>query len=309
MVSSAKSRRELKEPDETMEFSLSTHLFLFQELDESIVSLFPKFRFFSAELWAMPPHFPYGDAGAAGRISSLLARYGIRVASLHAPLYPDVRTYKKDRWYSLSSEDEAHRQASVSATAAAGTWLSRNGGGILVLHTGFPAENWYPRKWGSFLGSLNELLVAVPGNVRFAVENTPVPSGRVEVVMDIADRYPEERVGVCLDLGHAHIEGDVRDAIRESAPRLIHVHASDNDGDRDDHLVPGRGGIPWKGVFETLRETGFPGPLTVELRDQTRGDHPEYSTFEEILSECRGTLACFTGEGGQTRRWTNGKSG
>ena len=292
-----------------MEFSLSTHLFVFQELDESIVSLFPKFGFFSAELWAMPPHFPYGDAGAAGRISSLLARHGIRVASLHAPLYPDVRSYRKDRWYSLSSEDEPHRRLSVNAVAIAGRWLANQGGGTLVLHTGFPAENWYPRKWGAFLGSLNELLETVPGNVRFAVENTPVPSGRVEVVMDIADQYPEERVGVCLDLGHAHIEGDVRSAIRESAPRLIHVHASDNNGDQDDHLVPGRGGIPWTGVFETLRETGFSGPFTVELRDHTRGDHPEYGTFEEILSECRGALARFTGEGGQICRWTNGKSG
>ena len=292
-----------------MEFSLSTHLFVFHELDESIVSLFPKFGFFSAELWAMPPHFPYGDAGAAGRISSLLARHGIRVASLHAPLYPDVRTYRKDRWYSLSSEDEPHRRLSVNAVAKAGGWLANHGGGTLVLHTGFPLENWYPRRWGSFLGSLNELLDAVPGNVRFAVENTPIPSGRVEIVMDIVARYPEDRVGVCLDLGHAHIEGDVGNALRESAPRLIHVHASDNHGDRDDHLVPGRGGIPWKEVFAQLREIGFPGPFTVELRDTTGGDDPHDRSFEEILGECRSALASFQGEGGPPGRWTNGQSG
>jgi sugar phosphate isomerase/epimerase len=186
----------------------------------------------------------------------------------------------------------------VGAAAAAGTWLARNGGGTLVLHTGFPLENWYPRRWGAFLGSLNELLDTVPGNVRFAVENTPIPSGRVEIVMDIVARYPEDRVGVCLDLGHAHIGGDVGNAIRESAPRLIHVHASDNHGDRDDHLVPGRGGIPWKEVFAQLREIGFPGPFTVELRDTTRGDDPHDRSFEEILGECRSALASFQGEGG-----------
>jgi len=292
-----------------METSLSTHLFVFRDLDESIVSLFPKFGFLTAELWAMPPHFPYADPGAAREISSLLARHGVRVASLHAPLYPDVRSYKKDRWYSLSSEDESHRRESVGAVAAAGTWLARNGGGTLVLHTGFPLENWYPRRWGAFLGSLNELLDAVPGNVRFAVENTPIPSGRVEIVMDIVARYPEERVGVCLDLGHAHIEGDVGNAIRESAPRLIHVHASDNHGDEDDHLVPGRGGIPWKEVYALLREIGFPGPFTVELRDTTGGDDPHDRSFEEILGECRSALASFQGEGGPPDRWTNGQSG
>jgi sugar phosphate isomerase/epimerase len=267
-----------------MDFSLSTHLFVFRELDESIVSLFPQFGFSFAELWAMPPHFPYGDPGASEKIVSLLARHEVRVTSLHAPLYPDVRSYKKDRWYSLSSEDEQHRRLSVGATAAAGTWLARNGGGTLVLH-------------GAFLGSLNELLVEVPGNVRFAVENTPLPSGRVEIVMDIADRYPADRVGTCLDLGHANIEDGVQKAIRESAPRLIHVHASDNHGERDDHLVPGRGSIAWNEVFTGLREIDFPGPFTVELRDYTRGDDPQYTSFEEILGECCSVLEQFAGEG------------
>jgi sugar phosphate isomerase/epimerase len=297
MVLSRKFCRELKEAAKKMDFSLSTHLFVFRELDESIVSLFPRFGFSSAELWAMPPHFPYDDPVASGEVITLLARHEVRVASLHAPLYPDVRTYKKDRWYSLSSEDEQHRRVSVGATAAAGTWLARNGGGTLVLHTGFPTESWYPKRWGAFLGSLNELLVEVPGNVRFAVENTHLPSGRVEIVMDIAVRYPENRVGVCLDLGHANIGGDVRDAIRDSAPRLIHVHASDNLGERDDHLVPGRGSIAWNEVFAGLRKIGFTGPFTVELRDYTRGDDPRYGSFGEILGECCSVLKQFAGEG------------
>lgn len=114
--------------------------------------------------------------------------------------------------------------------------------------------------------------------------------------MDIVDRYPEDRVGVCLDLGHANIEGDVRKAIRESAPRLIHVHASDNHGERDDHLVPGRGSIAWDEVFAGLREIGFTGPFTVELRDYTRGDDPLHGSFEEILGECCSALKRFAGE-------------
>lgn len=266
-------------------------------MDESIVSLFPRFGFFFAELWAMPPHFPYADPLASGRIASLLARHGVRIASLHAPLYPDVRSYRKDRWYSLSSEDETHRVESVRVTASAGQWLSRNGGGTLVLHTGFPAENWYPKRWGAFLGSLNELLGEVPENVRFAVENTPIPSGRVEIVMDVASRYPANRVGACLDLGHANIGDGVGKAIRESSSRLIHVHASDNHGERDEHLVPGRGAIPWEEVFAALREIDFPGPFTLELADSTGGDDPRYHSFEEMLGDCRDALNRFESEG------------
>ncbi len=273
-----------------MEISLSTHLFAFNPLDEAVAALFPRFGFSAAELWAMPPHFPFGDFVSADRITELLASKGVRVASVHAPLYPDVRTYKEDRWYSLSSEEDEHRRSSVSATAQAGNWLSHHGGGTLVVHTTFPAENWYPGRWAAFLSSMSELLSLVPENVRFAVENTPLSSGRTEIVLDVVNRYPPGRVGVCLDLGHANIQENVLNAIRATSDRLIHVHASDNHADRDEHLVPGRGSILWEEVFDALREVGFDGPFTVELRDYTRGDDPPYRSFEEILEECRHAL-------------------
>jgi len=273
-----------------MDISLSTHLFVFHPLDDGILSLFPRHGYPLTELWAMPPHFPYRDGGAADAIAEGLSRNGVRVASLHAPLYPDVRTYKKDRWYSLSSTDEAHRRDSVEATACAAGWLGRYGGGTVVLHTGFPPAQWYPHRWGAFLSSLNELVDDVPANVRFAVENTPVDSGQVDVILDIVDRYPAGRVGVCLDLGHANIQENALNAVRAAGRRLIHVHASDNHGAEDDHLVPGKGSIPWSRVIGALREVGFQGPFTVELRDFTRGENPSYRGFDQILSECRAFL-------------------
>jgi len=273
-----------------VEIALSTHLFLFHDLDDHIASLFPLFGFRGAELWAMPPHFPYAEPEAADRIAASLARRGVSVLALHAPLYPDVRTCRKDRWYSLSSPDEAHRAASVEATAAAGRWLARHGGGVLVLHTSFPAHDWYPGPWMAFLSSLGELCEKVPASVRLAVENTPLPSGRTEIVLDLAARHPAERVGVCLDLGHAHMQEDIPAAVRMLGPRLLHVHAHDNRGDADEHLVLGRGTIPWKQVIAALREADFCGAFSIELRDATRGDDPEYGSFDEMLAECRSAL-------------------
>ncbi len=276
-----------------MEISLSTHLFVHHDIDDYIASLFPRFGFPCAELWAMPPHFPYRDPGAADRIAAILSGRRIRTASLHAPLYPDVRTYRKDRWYSLCSSDEEHRRESVAATADAANWLARHGGGTVVVHTSFPSAEWYPRRWGAFLGSMNELLDRVPGNTRIAVENTPLPSGHVDVILDIVARYPADRVGICLDLGHANIRNDVVSAVRASAPRLIHVHASDNGAEQDDHFVPGRGSIPWARTLDALRDAGFPGPLTIELRDYVRGEAPLYGSFEEQLADCRDALDRF----------------
>jgi len=270
--------------------SLSTHLFVFHPLDDGILSLYPKHGFAFAEIWAMPPHFPYGDPAAADLVAEGMARHGIRVSSLHGPIYPDVRTYKKDRWYSLSSTDEAHRFESVEANRKAAAWLGRNGGGTMVLHTGFPAGDWYPHRWNALLSSLNELVESAPGNVRFAVENTPVDSGRTDVILDVVARFPEDRVGVCIDLGHAHIVESGPGALRAAGGRLIHVHASDNRGDKDEHLVPGKGTIPWSRAVAALRESGFAGAFTVELRDYTRGDDPPYRDFGQMLAETRAAV-------------------
>jgi sugar phosphate isomerase/epimerase len=297
MVLSARHPVKLKEWKESVDVSLSTHLFVFQALDEKIFPLFQEYGYSLAEIWAMPPHFPYRDPDAADRIAEGLGRHGVRVASLHAPLYPDVRTYKKNRWFSLSSPDDPHRAESVEATSKAAGWLARNGGGTVVLHTGFPAGEWYPHRWAAFLSSLNELVEAVPDTVRFAVENTPVDSGRMDIILDIVERYPAERVGVCLDLGHAHIQENTLTAVRAAGGRLIHVHASDNHAAHDDHFVPGRGSIPWERVAAALREIGFQGPFTVELRDYTRGEDPPYRDFGQMLAECRSALDRILGSG------------
>jgi sugar phosphate isomerase/epimerase len=273
-----------------LDVSLSTHLFVFHAMDDAILSLFPEYGFSLAEIWAMPPHFPYGDGPAADRIAERLARHGVRVASLHGPIYPDVRTYKKDRWYSLSSPDEGHRLVSVEANVKAARWLAGRGGGTAVLHTGFPAGDWYPHRWAAFLSSLGEMVEATPDNVLFAVENTPVDSGQTGIIADIVDRFPAERVGACLDVGHANIQETVLGAVQTLGKRLLHVHASDNHGLQDDHLIPGQGTIPWPELIAALKESGFSGAFTVELRDYTHGVNPSYRDFGQILSECRSAL-------------------
>lgn len=269
--------------------SLSTHLFVFSNLSDEILSLFPKYGFSHAEIWAMPPHFSYDET--ADRIAENMARHGIRIASLHGPIYPDIRTYKTEKWYSLGSANAEQRSASVEANQKAALWLARNGGGTVVLHTGFHSENWYPERWYSFLSSLEELVNSTPDNIRFAVENTPVDSGRSDIIHDIVARFPENRVGICIDVGHANIVETAQSAISTAGNRLIHIHASDNHGDKDDHLIPGDGNICWKTVMEELQKINFHGAFTLELRDNTQSDKPTCKDFEHILSNAHAALA------------------
>jgi len=68
------------------------------------------------------------------------------------------------------------------------------------------------------------------------------------------------RCRTMYDTFHANIEEKgLAEAIRRCAPYIIQVHISEND-----RGTPGQGHVDWKTTFDTLREVGYDGWLTVE---------------------------------------------
>jgi D-psicose/D-tagatose/L-ribulose 3-epimerase len=62
------------------------------------------------------------------------------------------------------------------------------------------------------------------------------------------------------DTFHANIEErDIAQTIRACRAETVHVHISEND-----RGIPGSGQVDWKTTFDTLRETGYDGWMTVE---------------------------------------------
>ena len=55
------------------------------------------------------------------------------------------------------------------------------------------------------------------------------------------------------------------DLIRRIGRRLFTTHLHDNFGLRDDHQGAGLGYIDWRGVIPAILETGYRGPLMMEL--------------------------------------------
>ncbi len=63
-----------------------------------------------------------------------------------------------------------------------------------------------------------------------------------------------------FDTFHANIEEkNIADAYRTVGRHLKHVHTCEND-----RGIPGTGHIDWTGVFQSLRESGYDGWLTIE---------------------------------------------
>ena len=62
----------------------------------------------------------------------------------------------------------------------------------------------------------------------------------VDEVLGILDRAGRENLGLLLDVAHLHVSArslgfDAAEFIRRTAPRVVAVHLSDNDGTRDDN--------------------------------------------------------------------------
>ena len=115
--------------------------------------------------------------------------------------------------------------------------------------------------------SLEELSpVAQRYGVRLAIEVIPnelsTPSALVELIESDIDATG---LGICMDVGHARMMGDVVDAIETCSGHVITTHLHDNRGRTDDHLVPGKGVIDWDAATLAFQKVGYDGAWMFEL--------------------------------------------
>lgn len=83
-----------------------------------------------------------------------------------------------------------------------------------------------------------------------------VETGALPTLLNVGKRF--ESIRYCLDIGHAHIDPEhtFQQYVDELAPRVSHLHLTDNYGQTDDHEPPGlHGGIArsnWDYLLTTL---------------------------------------------------------
>lgn len=103
--------------------------------------------------------------------------------------------------------------------------------------------------------------------VEIALENGSTLA-HMRYIIQVCAILSTSSLGICVDTGHANL-GDLGAplAVRMAGHRLYTTHLHDNLGERDDHLPPGRGVIPWDQVFGALRQVGYRRTLMLELTD------------------------------------------
>jgi sugar phosphate isomerase/epimerase len=89
----------------------------------------------------------------------------------------------------------------------------------------------------------------------------------------------DERLGMVLDTGHVNLVPEsIEDAVRCAGRHLRHVHVNDNDGMRQQNLIPGDGTFDFRRLTSALREVGYDGVITAELDYQYTSDPDKAAT-------------------------------
>jgi protein FrlC len=125
--------------------------------------------------------------------------------------------------------------------------------------------------WKRLTESLDAICTfAAPQGLRIAIE--PADRYETDLIQTTADalriiaELAHSNLGIVLDNGHAYIVGEsCVQAIQNMGDRLFHVHIDDNNGLRDQHLVPGDGSFGFGPFVAALRQSGYTGYLCAEL--------------------------------------------
>ncbi len=272
-----------------MELTLSTHLLVYQALDDEALAALSASGCSGLEIWLAEPHVPWRSASALAAFAQRLRDGGLQPASVHLPFYPSVPELlqQNQRWSVIDPQRHARHEALQGAAQglhAAATL----GAHCAVLHLGWQRDDWNDHSHGWAREAVSELLpVAHACGVELLLENIISTGTRCAALCQLLDEVdPEQQAGICLDLGHAHVDGGAVAELHAALPRLRHLHVHDNDGSKDQHLAPGCGTLPWTEVLDALQRAAFQGQGALELRDASRGRTPPQEVVLQQHQAC-----------------------
>jgi fructoselysine 3-epimerase len=248
-----------------MKISLSSFVYFYYPLEEAIRKT-AEAGFDGIDIWGGRPHAYRRDLQPEEirGLRALLEQHHLAAASF----IPAQFRYPTN----LCSSSETIRLDSI-AYIQDGIQLAAGLGAPVVSvcpgHTlaGQPKAD----AWGRLRASLVEVCrKAQKYGIRIAIEPADAYEtdlmNTVSEAMQMVTELEISNLGVLLDSGHAHVVGEpFPQAVQAAGDRLYHVHVDDNNGKRDQHLVPGEGTCDFTTFLQSLDASGYQGFLAAEL--------------------------------------------
>jgi sugar phosphate isomerase/epimerase len=258
-----------------MQPAISSHVFLQQRLHPGLLDALHKSGAQTIEIFAARHHFDYSDRAAVRDIATWFRNTGV-AATLHQPLFLSDRG--SGQWsrhvapnVNLIDPEKSHRITAMDEVKRALECAEQIPIEACVLHLGQKDEQWNTRALENSLTAIEHLKAfAHPLGVRILLENLQNEITTPEHLLEILRVGHFDRVGVCLDIGHAHLANPeknigIDETFQLLKPRIAQLHLHDNNSTKDDHLWPGSAGIDWQNVARQIATlpANIPGILEI----------------------------------------------
>jgi sugar phosphate isomerase/epimerase len=231
-----------------MQPGISTHVFFSQRLHPGLLDALHHGGARTIELFAARHHFDYTDRATLRDIATWFRSNDVGV-TLHQPLYISDRA--DAQWsrhvapnLNLIDPEKSRRIAAMDEVKRALESAEQIPITACTLHLGQKDDPWNPRALENSLTAIEHLKAfAHPLGVRILLENLQNEITTPEHLLEIVRVGHFDRVGVCLDVGHAHLAApennkSIDEAFELLMPRIAQLNLHDNHGQKDDHLWP-----------------------------------------------------------------------
>jgi sugar phosphate isomerase/epimerase len=251
-----------------MQRAISTYVYCKERLHPGLLEGLVRGGAQTIEIFAARQHLDYANRKQHVReIAEWFRSSGIPLNSVHSPLFadyefgrtgsPPINVTSTDRACRIEAMDEIKRALEIAEQIPFR---------FLVQHLGGPNEIFDDRKFEAAMTSVEHLRAfAKPLGVRLLLENIPNEMSTPDKLVEFIQTTHFNDVGVCFDIGHAHIMGGVSEAFEILKPHIRSTHVHDNNKDKDSHLWPGKGTIEWTEAMQLLRSAPNTPPLLLEI--------------------------------------------
>jgi len=267
--------------------AVSTYIYVKERLHPGLLDGLVRGGAQAIEIFAARQHLDYVNRKQHVReIADWFRTSGVPLHSVHSPMYTD---YEMGRTGSppvnIAATDRLPRVEAMDEIKRALELAEHIPFRFLVQHVGTADESFSEKKLEAAMTSVEHLRAfAKPLGVRIAMENIPNELSTPDRLVEFIQTTHFDDIGICFDVGHAHIMSSVDQAFETMKAHIRSTHVHDNGKDRDSHLWPGNGSIDWKQTMELLRSAPHTPPLLLEIEADEKVNPVEKmkETFEKL---------------------------
>jgi sugar phosphate isomerase/epimerase len=272
---------------------MSTYVYVKERLHPGLLQGLADAGAEAIEIFCARGHFDYSNRTHVREIANWFKDSGVPLHSMHSPMFsdydwgrsgaPPINVADTEKKRLIEAMDEIKRALEVAEQAPFR---------FLVQHMGMSGESFDERKFEAGMTALEHLRAfARPLGVTLLLENIPNELSTPARLLEFLHASHLDDVGICFDVGHAHMMGGVAADFESLKPRIRSTHVHDNNRDRDSHLWPGEGTIEWKQAMALMTSAPQVPPILMEIDGDGRPNILQgmAAAFERLEAAARAT--------------------